>query len=83
MVIGFLGGLLGKGGSAMATPLVHLAGVPAILAGAGARGARDEVLALADALGAPVIKTLSGKAVTVRQTPPQEIDAPMAMLCGS
>jgi pyruvate dehydrogenase (quinone)/pyruvate oxidase len=35
----------------------------AILAGAGALHARDEVLAVADALGAPVIKTLSGKAV--------------------
>ncbi len=30
--IGFLGGLLGKGGSAVATPLLHLAGVPAIVA---------------------------------------------------
>ena len=35
----------------------------AILAGAGALHARDEVLAVADRLGAPVIKTLSGKAV--------------------
>src|ERR1700749_3971662 len=35
----------------------------AILAGAGALHARDEVLATADRLGAPVIKTLSGKAV--------------------
>jgi pyruvate dehydrogenase (quinone) len=34
----------------------------AILAGAGALHARDEVLAMADRLGAPVIKTLSGKA---------------------
>jgi pyruvate dehydrogenase (quinone) len=34
----------------------------AILAGAGALHARDEVLAVADRLGAPVIKTLSGKA---------------------
>lgn len=35
----------------------------AILAGAGALHARDEVLAVADKLGAPVIKTLPGKAV--------------------
>jgi pyruvate dehydrogenase (quinone)/pyruvate oxidase len=35
----------------------------AILAGAGALHAREEVLAVADRLGAPVIKTLSGKAV--------------------
>ncbi len=35
----------------------------AILAGAGALHAREEVLAVADKLGAPVIKTLSGKAV--------------------
>ncbi len=30
--IGFLGGLLGKGGSAIATPLLHAIGVPAIIA---------------------------------------------------
>lgn len=36
---------------------------PAILAGAGALGARDELLAVARALGAPIIKTLLGKAV--------------------
>ena len=35
----------------------------ALLAGAGALHAREEVLAVADRLGAPVIKTLSGKAV--------------------
>jgi thiamine pyrophosphate-dependent acetolactate synthase large subunit-like protein len=35
----------------------------AILAGAGALHARDEVLALADALAAPIVKTLPGKAV--------------------
>jgi pyruvate dehydrogenase (quinone)/pyruvate oxidase len=35
---------------------------PAILAGVGALGARDELLAVADALGAPVVKTLPGKA---------------------
>lgn len=32
VVIGFLGGLLGKGGSAIATPLLHAVGVPAIVA---------------------------------------------------
>lgn len=36
---------------------------PAILAGAGALGAREAVLAVAERLGAPVIKTLPGKAV--------------------
>ncbi len=30
--VGFLGGMFGKGGSAIATPLLHLAGVPAIVA---------------------------------------------------
>jgi hypothetical protein len=30
--IGFLGGLLGKGGSAIATPLLHAIGIPAIVA---------------------------------------------------
>jgi uncharacterized membrane protein YfcA len=32
LLVGFLGGLFGKGGSAVATPLLHLAGVPAIAA---------------------------------------------------
>src|SRR3954451_1347023 len=32
VAIGFLGGLLGKGGSAIATPLLHAIGVPAIIA---------------------------------------------------
>src|SRR3954451_25262202 len=41
----------------------------AILAGAGALHARDEVLAVADALGAPVIKTLPGKAVIPDDSP--------------
>ncbi len=31
-VVGFLAGLFGKGGSAIATPFLHLAGVPAIVA---------------------------------------------------
>jgi uncharacterized membrane protein YfcA len=30
--VGFLGGLFGKGGSAIATPLLHAAGIPAIVA---------------------------------------------------
>jgi uncharacterized membrane protein YfcA len=32
LVVGFLSGLFGKGGSAIATPLLHAAGVPAIVA---------------------------------------------------
>ncbi|WP_433496320.1 thiamine pyrophosphate-dependent enzyme [Sphaerimonospora sp. CA-214678] len=42
---------------------------PAILAGAGALHAREEVLAVAEALGAPVIKTLPGKAVIPDDSP--------------
>src|SRR3954454_1800941 len=41
----------------------------AILAGAGALHARDEVLAMAEALGAPVIKTLPGKAAIPDDSP--------------
>ncbi|MBP2705093.1 pyruvate oxidase [Microbispora sp. RL4-1S] len=41
----------------------------AILAGAGALHARDEVLAVAETLGAPVIKTLPGKAVIPDDSP--------------
>jgi len=41
----------------------------AILAGAGALHARDEVLQLAETLGAPVVKTLSGKAVIPDDSP--------------
>jgi pyruvate dehydrogenase (quinone) len=36
---------------------------PAMLVGAGALHARDEVIAVADALGSPIVKTLPGKAV--------------------
>ena len=36
---------------------------PAMLVGAGALHARDEVLAVAEALGSPIVKTLPGKAV--------------------
>jgi uncharacterized membrane protein YfcA len=32
LLIGFLGGLLGKGGSAIATPMLHAIGIPAIIA---------------------------------------------------
>jgi uncharacterized membrane protein YfcA len=32
LLIGFLGGLLGKGGSAIATPMLHAMGIPAIIA---------------------------------------------------
>src|ERR1700738_2278207 len=32
LAVGFLAGLFGKGGSAIATPLLHAAGVPAIIA---------------------------------------------------
>nr|WP_188186872.1 thiamine pyrophosphate-binding protein [Nonomuraea sp. SYSU D8015] len=42
---------------------------PALLVGAGARHARDEVLAVAQALAAPIIKTLSGKAVVPDDSP--------------
>ena len=41
----------------------------AILAGAGALHAREEVLAVAEALGAPIVKTLSGKAVVPDDSP--------------
>jgi pyruvate dehydrogenase (quinone) len=41
----------------------------AILAGAGALHARAELLALAEALGAPIVKTLSGKAAVPDDSP--------------
>jgi pyruvate dehydrogenase (quinone)/pyruvate oxidase len=41
----------------------------AILAGAGALHARDELLVLAEALGAPIVKTLSGKAAVPDDSP--------------
>ncbi len=41
----------------------------AILAGAGALGAGKAVLAVADALGAPIVKTLPGKAVVPDDSP--------------
>jgi pyruvate dehydrogenase (quinone) len=42
---------------------------PAILAGAGALHAREELLAVAEALGAPIIKTLPGKATVPDDSP--------------
>ncbi|HEY7264919.1 MAG TPA: thiamine pyrophosphate-dependent enzyme [Trebonia sp.] len=41
----------------------------AILAGAGALHARDEILAVAETLGAPIVKTLPGKAVVPDDSP--------------
>jgi len=41
----------------------------AILAGAGALHAREELLALAETLGAPIVKTLSGKATVPDDSP--------------
>jgi pyruvate dehydrogenase (quinone) len=41
----------------------------AILAGAGALHAREELLAVAEALGAPIVKTLSGKATVPDDSP--------------
>ena len=41
----------------------------AILAGAGARHAREELLAVAETLGAPIVKTLSGKACVPDDSP--------------
>jgi thiamine pyrophosphate-dependent acetolactate synthase large subunit-like protein len=46
-----------------AAELLNAGSKPAILAGVGAMHARDEVIAVAEALGAPIIKTLPGKAV--------------------
>ncbi len=46
-----------------AADLLNAAGKVAILAGVGARGAGPEILEAADLLGAPVVKTLSGKMV--------------------
>jgi pyruvate dehydrogenase (quinone) len=49
--------------------LLNDGGKIAILAGAGARHARAELLAVAEALAAPVVKTLSGKAVIPDDSP--------------
>jgi pyruvate dehydrogenase (quinone)/pyruvate oxidase len=52
-----------------AAALLNEAKKPAMLVGAGALHARAEVLAVAEALGAPVIKTLPGKAVIPDDSP--------------
>jgi thiamine pyrophosphate-dependent acetolactate synthase large subunit-like protein len=46
-----------------AADLLNAAQRPAILAGIGARHAREELLAVAERLAAPIVKTLSGKLV--------------------
>ena len=46
-----------------ASEILNSAKRPVILVGAGALGARDEVIALAERLGAPIVKALLGKAV--------------------
>jgi pyruvate dehydrogenase (quinone) len=48
---------------ARAAEVLNAGSKVAILAGIGAKGAGSEVLAVAEALGAPVVKTLSGKMV--------------------
>ncbi|MGP3930268.1 thiamine pyrophosphate-dependent enzyme [Nonomuraea sp. KM88] len=52
-----------------AAEVLNRAERPAILVGQGALHARHEVLAVAEALGAPVIKTLPGKAVIPDDSP--------------
>ncbi|MFD0744787.1 thiamine pyrophosphate-dependent enzyme [Phytohabitans flavus] len=52
-----------------AAELLNAARRPVILVGAGALHARDEVIAVAEKLGAPVVKTLSGKAVVPDEHP--------------
>ena len=49
--------------------LLNDGGKIAILAGAGARHARDELLAVAEVLAAPIVKTLSGKATVPDDSP--------------
>ncbi|MBN6052113.1 pyruvate oxidase [Nonomuraea sp. RK-328] len=52
-----------------AAELLNAAERPALLVGAGALHAREEVLAVAATLGAPVVKTLPGKAVVPDDSP--------------
>ncbi|SEN75174.1 pyruvate oxidase [Nonomuraea pusilla] len=52
-----------------AADVLNSASKPAVLVGAGALHARAEVLAVAEALGAPVVKTLPGKAVIPDDSP--------------
>ncbi|MCA1606394.1 MAG: pyruvate oxidase, partial [Acidobacteria bacterium] len=47
----------------LAAAILNAAEKPVILVGQGALGARDEVIEIADKLGAPVVKALLGKAV--------------------
>jgi thiamine pyrophosphate-dependent enzyme len=47
----------------VAAQVLNAAARPAILVGAGALHAREQVLAVADRLGAPIVKTLPGKAM--------------------
>ncbi|MFI6923192.1 thiamine pyrophosphate-dependent enzyme [Nonomuraea spiralis] len=54
---------------ARAAEVLNSAERPAILVGQGALHARQEVLAVAEALGAPVVKTLPGKAVVPDESP--------------
>ncbi|MEV0148005.1 MULTISPECIES: thiamine pyrophosphate-dependent enzyme [unclassified Nonomuraea] len=54
---------------AAAAELLNNAERPALLVGAGALHAREEVLAVAELLGAPVVKTLPGKAVVPDDSP--------------
>lgn len=52
-----------------AAEVLNAAERPALLVGAGALHAREEVLAVAGTLGAPVVKTLPGKAVVPDDSP--------------
>lgn len=54
---------------AAAAALLRDAADPVILAGGGSRGARDELRALAERLGAPVVTTLNGKGVLDERHP--------------
>ncbi|PRY02212.1 thiamine pyrophosphate-dependent enzyme [Allonocardiopsis opalescens] len=54
---------------ARAAEVLNAARRPAVLVGAGALGARAEVTELAERLGAPVVKTLPGKAVIPDDSP--------------
>lgn len=54
---------------ARAAELLHAAKRVTILAGAGAEGAHDEVVALADRLGAPVVHTLRSKQFVEHDNP--------------
>ncbi len=57
------------GDLAAAADLLNAARRPAMLVGTGALGAREHVLAVADVWGAPVVKTLPGKAVIPDDSP--------------